>query len=120
MDMNEKTKKFEVLMKNEELAKEFFNNDSAEDAQRWLAEHGVDCSIDEVRTIAKIAKKIQSGEITQEMIENGELSDDELAMASGGFGLGLMLLGIVGVAGGLGALGAGGFWMSKKIESWLR
>ena len=104
MDMIERADKFEALMNNEELAKEFFNNDSAEDAQRWLAEHGVDFTVEEVKMIARTVAKIKSGELTQEMIEAGdvELSDEELAMASGGSVL--AILGIAAIVSGIGWL----------------
>ena len=70
--MDEKMKKFAGIINDENLSKELLAIKKPEDAQKWLKEHGVDLSIDELKAFAEKAKAAAEGEIT----------DDELRMVT--------------------------------------
>ncbi len=72
--MDEKMKKFAGIINDENLSKELLAIKKPEDAQKWLKEHGVDLSIDELKAFAEKAKASAEGELT----------DDELELAAGG------------------------------------
>lgn len=85
--MNERAKKLQELLSNEELAREVFSIEKPEEAQQWFADHGVDLSMDEIMWIGSIMNKIAKGEISQETLDaaaKGEVSDELLEMAAGG------------------------------------
>lgn len=111
MDMNEKTKKFEALMKNEENVKDLLSNKTPEEAQVWLKEHGLEYSMDEVQAIGNFVKAVASGEVSKEDLEamdkmyDRELADDELKAASGGVWTGISPAAALG--GGVAAAGVG-------------
>lgn len=75
--MKEKLKKLiELLKSDESLARELFTITDPESAQTWMASHGIDMTLDGVKTIeARLAPK---GE------EDKELSDGELKNVAGG------------------------------------
>lgn len=90
------------IFKDEKLVKELLDNRSPEDAQKWLSDHDVELSIEDIRKLGDRIKKIASGEITREQIEktaNGELSEAELEEVAGGLAVvdDLILIGIFGV-----------------------
>jgi hypothetical protein len=74
--MNEKLVE---LLKNEAIAKELLEKETAEDAQKFLADKGVDISIDEIENIRKGI--ISSAE------EDEEIDDEQLEKVAGGFSI---------------------------------
>ncbi|MBE5837541.1 hypothetical protein [Butyrivibrio sp.] len=86
--MRDTIEKMKEIFENETLLKEMFSNEKPEDAQNWLSEHGVELSLDQIKALGDILKKVASGEITKEQLEsaaNGELSEDDLEEVSGGY-----------------------------------
>ncbi len=85
--MDEKNKRLQEILSDEELAKEVLSIEKPEDAQKWFADHGIDYSMDEIMWLGELFRKAASGEITQkdvDMAENGELSGEMLRLVSGG------------------------------------
>lgn len=97
--MNNGAEKLKELINNEETRKELFSIEKVEDAQKYLAEHGVDMTVEEVACFGAMLKKLAEGEITPEQIEaisnlkeedlklfgeDVELSNEDLAKVSGG------------------------------------
>lgn len=75
------------LFSDAEFMKEFLSKCSAEEAQTFLGENGVEMPLQEVEAIGEVFSKIASGEITDDQLEkisNGELSEAELEQAAGG------------------------------------
>lgn len=68
--------KFKELAKNEEFVKELLQKKSAEEARAYLSENGIDLSFDEVKAFGR-----GLGEILK---ADGELSEEDLALAAGG------------------------------------
>lgn len=67
--------KLAELLKDEAVAKEFFSQPTAEDAQKFLASKGVEVTLDELN------------ELRQAMVsevDSDELSDDQLDNVAGG------------------------------------
>lgn len=81
------------LFSNEEYVKGLFELGSYEAASAKLAEDGVEVSADELRKCLDLARKKESG----------ELSDEELEQAAGGFDLlmGVLAAGVVSLLGGI-------------------
>ena len=68
--------KLEKLLQDEEFVKELLQQETAEDAQKFFAVHGVEISIDELNAIRKgIMARLDNSE---------ELSDDQLENVAGG------------------------------------
>ena len=74
--MNEKLNE---LLKDESVVKELLQQETAEDAQKFLASKGVEISIEELEEIQK-ALAAQSG-------EDDEVNDNELENVAGGASL---------------------------------
>lgn len=78
--MKEKLEKLTELLKTDEsLAKELFSITDAADAQKWISEHGIDMTLDEVKDFGAHMKKLLSARN-----EEGELSDEQLHQVAGG------------------------------------
>ena len=70
--MNEK---LEALMNDEAFVKDLLAQETAEDAQQFLAAHDIDMTIEELN---KLQKKFAA------QSEDGEMDDDQLEMVAGG------------------------------------
>lgn len=135
--MKEKLDKLNELLKDEELAKELLSKEKAEDAQKWMSAHGIDMTLDEVRTLGNGLKELLTTKSPEELEkmaneEERELSDDELESAAGGSILGTIAAtawGITKLAGVLGgsvvAVGAvhvavaeGLGWLEEATSGW--
>ena len=106
--MNEE--KLKEALSDEAFVKELLAMEKPEDVQAALEEKGVEFTLDDIKQIGEVIRKVQSGEISQEQLEraaNGELSEDELEGVSGGILLTTLLwitLGCgvaVGIGGGI-------------------
>jgi hypothetical protein len=90
--------KLKEVLSDEAFVKKLLAMEKPEDVQDALEDKGVEMSLDDIKQIGEIIRKVQSGEISQEQLEraaDGELSEDELEGVSGG--LVLTILGIVGI-----------------------
>ncbi|MBQ7704555.1 MAG: hypothetical protein IJT73_03880 [Selenomonadaceae bacterium] len=74
--MNEKLAE---ILKDEAVVKELLQQETAEDAQKFLASKGVEISIEDLENLQK-AVAAQSG-------ENEEMDDSQLEQVAGGAGL---------------------------------
>lgn len=91
--MNEKNKKIEEIFKNEEKVKYLCSLNTPEEAQKAFAEEGVDLTLDELNELRDA--------IIRAIDNKGELSEDDLEQASGGFIIaGLWTLATWAVTGG--------------------
>lgn len=81
--------KFQELLENDDFLSELSLIECVEDVQSFLLENGVELSIEDINSIrTSVVSHLQSG----------ELSDDELELASGGaISLGTIALIITGV-----------------------
>ena len=70
--MNEK---LEALMNDEAFVKDLLAQETAEDAQQFLAAHDIDMTVEELN---KLQKKFAA------QSEDGEMDDDQLEMVAGG------------------------------------
>lgn len=95
------------LFKNEEFVKGLLDKNSAEEAQEYFANNGVELTLAEVQGLGEAIKKVAAGEISKEDMEaaaNGELSESDLENVAGGFGVTLTALAIIaGVGGAVGS-----------------
>ncbi|MBQ7704556.1 MAG: hypothetical protein IJT73_03885 [Selenomonadaceae bacterium] len=78
--MNEKLAE---ILKDEAVVKELLQQETAEDAQKFLASKGVEISIEDLENLQK-AVAAQSG-------ENEEMDDSQLEQVAGGVGLSTVL-----------------------------
>ncbi len=86
--MKEKLEKLTEVLKDEKLAKELFSKKDPADAQKWIKEHGVDMTLDEVKELGGTIKGLISGRTREDLekmaVGEYELTDDELKKVSGG------------------------------------
>ena len=116
--MNENYARLQELMKDEAFVKEMLAQESAEDAQIFFENKGIELSMTEVEEMAKTFDKIASGEISQEMIEkaaSGELSEDELEEVAGGIAF-LPIMIIAGLC--IGGVGGTSYGLTKFGVKW--
>lgn len=88
--MNEKLEKLAEVIKDENLAKELFSLTQPEDAQKWISDHGVEMTVEEVKELGAAIRKLITEKSPEEIekLANGEdmeLTDEQLAEAAGGF-----------------------------------
>ena len=77
--MKEGAKKLEDLFRDESFVTEMMKQNTPEEAQVFLAAHGVECTLEEVKAMGKAMKAAAQAKQTGE-----ELSEDELEDVSGG------------------------------------
>ena len=85
--MDNRIEKIQELVKDEEFVKELVTKGTAEDAQIFFEEHGVEMTLDEVRSIGELLDKVAKGEISEETLKkaaDGELTEEELEAVAGG------------------------------------
>lgn len=86
--MNENVAKLTELLKDEKNVKELFALRKPEEAQKWMSDHGVKMSLDEVKELGKAFNVlVQKTPEEIERLANSddvELTDNELAEVSGG------------------------------------
>ncbi|MBR3631012.1 MAG: hypothetical protein IKN55_11165 [Oscillospiraceae bacterium] len=85
--MDERMKKVEALMQDQEFVKAAMNAENEEAVQKLFSDNGVEMSIDEIVGIRDTMLAVIDGKISGEQLEkavNGELSEEELAQAAGG------------------------------------
>ena len=100
--------KLTELLKDKAFAEEFFKQETAEDAQKFLASKGVDVTIDELNQLrdAIVARLDDS---------NGdELSDDQLDNVAGGFAIAAAAAVIAAAAG----VTSAGVAIFNSIKTW--
>ncbi len=100
--------KLTELLKDKAFVEEFFKQETAEDAQKFLAPKGVDVTIDELNQLrdAVVARLDDS---------NGdELSDDQLDNVAGG----IAVTTIAGIVAGIAGATTFGVALFDKIKSW--
>ena len=98
--MDNKIEKLKEIFQDEALAKEVLSIDKPEDAQEWFDEHGVQLSLDEIKDMGGLCKKIASGEITEDTLQKaskGELTPEELETVAGGNDTDDFLFGLVNI-----------------------
>ena len=98
--MNEE--KLKEVLSDDAFVKELLAMEKPEDVQAALEEKGVEFTLDDIKQIGEVIRKVQSGEISQEQVEraaNGELSEDELEGVSGG----ILLTTLLWITAGCGA-----------------
>lgn len=81
--------KVKELATDKAFVEELFTKQTAEEAQAFFADKGVDLSLDDVKEMGSVLEKVVKGEVTSEQLEaaaNGELTEDELEEAAGGCG----------------------------------
>lgn len=130
--MNEKLNKLAELLRDENNVKELLSLTELEDAQKWISDHGIEMTVEEVRELGNEIRKMIKEKSPEEIerIANGEdmeLTDDQLAQVSGGFlatALGIAV-GVAKIAGALGAsvavvgtIGGVASWLFADDGSW--
>ena len=130
--MNEKLKKLEELLRDENNLKELFSLPKLEDAQKWISEHGIDMTVEEVGALGNEIRKLITENSPEELerIANGEdmeLIDDQLAQVSGGFlatafGIAVGVAKLAGVLGAsaavVGTIGGVASWLFGNGKGW--
>lgn len=58
------------ILANEEVAMEFFNKETPEEAQAFLKDKGVEISLAEIKEIGAALEKMQDGELSEDDLEN--------------------------------------------------
>lgn len=130
--MNEKLNKLAELLRDENNVKELLSLTELEDAQKWISDHGIEMTVEEVRELGNEIRKMIKEKSPEEIerIANGEdmeLTDDQLAQVSGGFlatALGIAV-GVAKIAGALGAsvavvgtIGGVASWLFGNGKGW--
>lgn len=130
--MNEKLNKLAELLRDENNVKELVSLTELEDAQKWISDHGIEMTVEEVRELGNEIRKMIKEKSPEEIerIANGEdveLTDDQLAQVSGGFlatALGIAV-GVAKIAGALGAsaaiigtIGGAASWLFGNGKGW--
>ena len=87
---NEKIKE---LFADEAFVKELLALDTAAEVQAALKEKGVEMTEEEIVAVHDLLAKVESGEVTKEQVEDGELPEELLELVSGG-DAGFIILGI--------------------------
>ena len=85
--MDNRIEKMKELMQDEAFVNELVTKETPEDAQLFFEEHGVEMSLDEIRSIGEMLNKAIAGEISEETLEraaDGELTEEELEQVAGG------------------------------------
>ena len=85
--MDNRIEKIQELVKDEKFVKELVTKETAEDAQIFFEEHGVEMTLDECSRIGQMMEKVRNGEIDKESLmktADGELSEEELENVAGG------------------------------------
>lgn len=84
--------KIKEVFTDTEFVQELFQLETLQEVQQALSEKGVDLTNEEISTIRECLIKIESGEISPELVEKlvnrsseEELSEEELELISGGF-----------------------------------
>ena len=116
--MNENYARLQELMKDEAFVKEMLAQETAEDAQIFFENKGIELSMAEVEEMAKTFEKVASGEISQDMLEraaNGELSEEELEDVAGGLAFipAMILIGLC-----IGGTGGTAYGLTKFGVKW--
>ena len=100
--------KLTELLKDKAFAEEFFKQETAEDAQKFLASKGVDVTIDELN-------QLRDAIVTRLDDSNGdELSDDQLENVAGGMAVAT----VAGIVAGVAGATSFGVALFDKIKSW--
>ena len=76
--------KMKEVFADEAFVKGLFELESAAEVQAALKEKGIEMTEEEILGIRELLVKVESGEISAEQLENGELSDELLEQVSGG------------------------------------
>lgn len=114
------TEKIKNLFNNEDFVKELMNKNSAEEAQEFFEENGVQVALDDVKELGSVLEKIVKGEAAAADLEraaNGELSEEDLANVAGGELGTLTVLGIAMLAGAI-AGGGGTVGVLSWVNDW--
>ena len=85
--MDNRIEKMKELMNDEAFVKEMLAKETPEDAQIFFEEHGVEFTLDEVRSLYALLEKVANGEISEETLKkaaDGELTEEELEAVAGG------------------------------------
>lgn len=102
MSERERSDRLSALMKDEDFTKGLLEQNTPEEVQAYFEKHGLEFTVDEVKSIGQIAgdtiRKVRDGELDPEQVmkaANGELTEDELEEVAGGF---IVTFSIVGCA----------------------
>ena len=78
------TEKIKEVFSDEAFVKSLFELESTAEVQAALKEKGVEMTEEEILGIRDLLIKVESGKISAEQLENGELSDELLEQVAGG------------------------------------
>lgn len=76
--------KMKEIFADEAFVKSLFELESAGEVQAALKEKGVELTEEQILGIRDLLGKVESGEISVEQLENGELPEELLEQVSGG------------------------------------
>jgi hypothetical protein len=122
------SKKFQELMADEAFVKGMIALKEPEDVQKYLADAGVEASIDEIKALGDIVSGLISGEVSKEEVElffgakekersGEELTEDELeAVAGGSFWKKLAAAATIAVSGPIGWAATAGVAIYDAVE----
>ena len=91
--------KMKEIFADEAFVKSLFELESAGEVQAALKEKGVELTEEQILGIRDLLGKVESGEISVEQLENGELPEELLEQVSGG-----SIIAVAAVIGGFAAL----------------
>ena len=80
--MNEE--RIKEVFSDEAFVKSLFELDSAAEVQAALKEKGVELTEEEILSVRDLLCKVESGEISAEQLESGELPEELLEQVAGG------------------------------------
>ena len=88
--------KIKEIFADEAFVKGLLEMESVAEAQAALKEKGIEMTEEQILVICENIMKVESGEISAEQLESGELSEEMLGQVAGGSSL--ILTGVVGAA----------------------
>ena len=76
--------KIKEVFSDKAFVKGLFELESAAEVQAALKEKGVEMTEEEILSVRNLLAKVDSGEVSAEQLESGELSEEMLGQVAGG------------------------------------